>query len=89
MNILEIILFDYLLLDLSAKRGPKLSMGLKNSRGERAPYPLLPAPMGPPLGVILIQQCSKRHCYAAANKPCRRFLKAHFFSFFFQANGWC
>jgi len=39
------------------------------------------APWGAPSGVTFIR-CFKRHCYVAANKPCVRFLKVHFFLFF-------
>jgi len=45
-SILAIILFEYMLLDPSAKRGPILSRGLQNFRGARSPCLLLPAPMG-------------------------------------------
>jgi len=46
-NILAIILFEYLVLDPSAKRGHKLSREVKNCTDAQAPCPLLPAPMGP------------------------------------------
>jgi len=45
-SILAIILFECLLFDPSAKRGPKLSRGLKNFRCARATCPLFSAPMG-------------------------------------------
>jgi len=40
-----VIRVEYLLLDPSAKREPKLPRELKNSRDARAPLSLLPAPI--------------------------------------------
>jgi len=82
-SILAIILFEYLLLDPSANQeGAQLVHGAKKFQRCTNPCTLILAPMGPPSSVTLMQQCFKSHCYIAANKPCIKFLKTHFFLFF-------
>jgi len=81
-NILAIILFEYLLSDPSAKRGAQIVQKAKKFQECTGPLPLTSRDYGTPSGVILIQQCFKRHSYIAANKLCIRFLKAHFFLVF-------
>jgi len=86
-SILAIILFEYLLLNPSAKRGIQIVQGTKIPEVHETPFLLLPPPLGLPSGVALIQQYFKRHCYVAANKSCIGFLKAHFLSFFARLMG--
>jgi len=59
-SILAIILFEYLLLDPSVKKRPKLSRGLKILEVHEPSAPYFRT-YGPPSGVTLIQQCFKCH----------------------------
>jgi len=64
-----------------------MSRGLKICQGCTSPLPLISHAYGSHSGVTVIKQCFKRHCYIAANKPCIRFQKVHFFSFFYRSMG--
>jgi len=67
---------------IQVPRGGQIVQEAKQFQGCTSLLPLTFRAYGPSSGVTLIQQCCKRHCYIAANKPCIRFLKAHFFFFF-------